>query len=164
MHLQAAIVVNRTTEHVWSFFSQLSNLAKWDRSVAQAIATSPEPFGVGSTFDTIAPVRKPRAGKEGLRMSYRVTEYVPTRRFKALLVHSPMFKYAEWSMTTEEVPEGVRITCQADLSVRLRYSFLIPVLLLTYQDAFRRDLTYLKQAIEQDQAAGLPLVADGVVG
>lgn len=153
MHLQAATVVNRTNEQVWRFFSQLSNLAKWDRSVAQVIATSPEPFGVGSTFDTIAPVRKPRAGKEGLRMSYRVTEYMPNRQYKAMLVHSPMFNCAEWTMTTEEVPEGVRITCQVDLSVRLRYSFLIPVLLLTYQDAFRRDLAYLKQAIEQDHAA-----------
>src|SRR5258708_4999482 len=43
---------------------------------------------------------------------------------------------------------NVRITCDLDCTVRLQYSFLVPVLLLTYKDAFRRDLTYLKQAIE----------------
>lgn len=150
MHMQSAIVVNRTNDHVWRFFSDLSNLAKWDRSVARAIPTSSEPFGVGSTFDTIAPVRNPRAGKEGMRMSYRVTEYAPNHRFKSQLTHSPMFTYAEWGMTTDDVPDGVRITCDLDCTVRLQYSFLVPVLLLTYKDAFRRDLTYLKQAIERN--------------
>ena len=150
MHLQAAIVVNRTNEQVWRFFNHAPNLAKWDRSVEQVILTSSEPFGVGSTFDTIAPVRKSSARREGLRMSYRVTEWVPNHLFRTLLTHSPMFKYAEWAMTTDDVADGVRITCDLDCTVRLRYSFLVPVLLLTYKDAFRRDLTYLKQAIEQN--------------
>ena len=150
MHLQAAIVVGQTNDQVWRFFSDASNLARWDRSVAQVIPTSSEPFGVGSTFDTIAPVRKSRSPKGGLRMSYRITEYVPNQQKNILLTDSPLFKYAEWVMTTEYVSEGVRITCQLDCTLRLRYSFLLPVLLLTYKGAFRRDLTYLKQAIEQN--------------
>jgi hypothetical protein len=105
---------------------------------------------VGSTFDTIAPARNPHSRKDGMRMSYRVTEWVLNHRFRSLLTHSPMFKYAEWGMTTDDVPDGVRITCDLDYTVRLRYSFLVPVLLLTYKDAFHRDLTYLKQAIEQN--------------
>lgn len=150
MHLQSAIVVNRTNDQVWQFFGVPSNLAKWDRSVAQTIPTSPEPFGVGSTFDTIAPVRKSSPRKEGMRMSYRVTDWVPNHRFKTVLTQSPMFKYAEWAVITDDVLDGVRITCHLDCTVRLQYSFLVPVLLLTYKDAFRRDLTYLKQAIEQN--------------
>lgn len=151
MHLQGAIVVNQTNDQVWRFFSQLSNLAKWDRSVAQVLATSSGPTAVGSTFDTIAPVPEGRAGKEGLRMSYRVTEYVPNHQVKTLLTYSPMFKDAEWTVTTDDVPGGVRITCRVDLSVRLRYSFLLPVLLVSYKGAFRRDLASLRQAIEQDE-------------
>lgn len=153
MHLQATIVVRQTNEQVWSFFNELSNLARWDRSVAQVFWTSPEPYGVGSTFDTIAPVRKSRPLKEGLRMSYRVTAYVPNRMYSCLLTSSSMFTSAEWTMTTEDLAEGVRITCQLDGTLRLRYSFLLPILLLTYQGAFRRDLTSLKQAIERDALA-----------
>lgn len=152
MHLQAAIVVARTNEQVWSFFYELSNLAKWDRSVAQVIPTSSEPFGVGSTFDTIAPVRRSRPGKAGVRTSYRITEYVPNHRVNIRLTNSRMFTYAEWIMSTDDVAEGVRITCQLDCTLRLRYSLLLLVLLLTYQGAFRRDLTYLKQAIEQNES------------
>jgi hypothetical protein len=151
MHLQAAIVVARTNEQVGRFFSEPSNLAKWDRSVAQVIPTSSEPFGVGSTFDTIAPVPKSRSRTEGLRMSYRITEYVPNRQYAARLTNSHIFNYAEWVMTTQDVSEGVRITCQLAGTLRLQYSFLLPVLLLTYKGAFRQDLTCLKQAIEQNE-------------
>ncbi|HEX4206331.1 MAG TPA: SRPBCC family protein [Ktedonobacteraceae bacterium] len=153
MHLQATIVVGQTNDQVWRFFSNASNLARWDRSVAQVILTSPEPFGVGSTFDTIAPVPKSHALKEGLRMSYRVTSYVPNQQMNMQLTNSSMFKYAEWIMTTEDISEGVRITCQLDGTLRFQYSFLLPILLLTYKGAFRRDLTYLKQAIKRDAMA-----------
>jgi Polyketide cyclase / dehydrase and lipid transport len=150
MQLQAAIVVAQTNQQVWRFFAEPSNLAKWDRSVAQVIPTSPEPFGVGSTFDTIAPESPSRPRKEGMRMSYRITEYVPNRQMKIRLTNSPMFTFAEWMMATEPLSEGVRITCQLDGTLSLRYSLLLPILLLTYRGAFRRDLTALKQAIEQE--------------
>ena len=152
MRLEASIVVPQTNEQVWRFFEDYSNLAKWDRSVAQVVPTSAAPFGVGSTFDTIAPARK-SSGKEGLRMSYRVTEYMPNHHVNILLTYSPMFTFAEWVIATESLSEGVRITCQLDFALRPRRSFLLPVLLLTYRGAFRRDLTYLKQAIEQNECA-----------
>jgi hypothetical protein len=153
MHLQAAIVVAQTNDQVWRFFTVPSNLAKWDRSVTQVIPTSSEPLGVGSTFDTIAPVPTSRSRKAGLRMSYRITEYVPNHQVNIQLTHSSMFTSAQWIMTTEDVSEGVRITCQLEGILRLRYSFLLPVFLLTYKGAFRRDLTSLKQAIEQNERA-----------
>jgi hypothetical protein len=59
-------------------------------------------------------------------------------------------------MSTENVAEGVRITCQLEGTLRLRYSFLLPVFLLTYKEAFRRDLTCLKQAIEQQEITEQP--------
>jgi hypothetical protein len=91
--------------------------------------------------------------KEGLRMSYHITKYVPNSQVNIRLTSSHMFKYAEWIMATETLSEGVRITCQLDGSLRLRYSFLLPILLLTYQGAFSRDLTSLKRTIEQNERA-----------
>lgn len=151
MHLQASIVVARTNEQAWRFFSEPSNLAKWDRSVAQVIPTSSDPFGVGSTFDTIAPIPKSRSRQEGMRMSYCITEYVPNRLMHIRLTNSRMFNSAEWIMATEPIAAGVQITCHLECSLNLRYSFLFPILLLTYRGAFRRDLTSLKQAIEQNE-------------
>jgi Polyketide cyclase / dehydrase and lipid transport len=153
MHLQATIVVGQTNDQVWCFFNDLSNLARWDRSVAEVLWTSPEPYGVGSTFETIAPVRKPRSPKEGLRMSYRITSYVPNHMYSCLLTNSSMFTFAKWTMSTEQSAAGVRITCQFDGTLRFHYSFLLPILLLIYKGAFHRDLASLKQAIERDALA-----------
>lgn len=153
MHFQATICVGQTNDQVWSFFNDLSNLARWDRSVAQVMWTSPEPYGVGSTFDTIAPVRKSHSPKEGVRMSYRITSYVPNHMYSCLLTNSSMFASAKWTMSTANIAEGVRITCQFDGTLRFQYSFLLPILLLTYKGAFRRDLISLKQAIERDAIA-----------
>lgn len=153
MHLQATIVVEQTNEQVWSFFSDLSNLARWDRSVARVGWTSRAPSGVGSTFETIAPVRNSHSHTEGMRMSYRITAYVPNRMYSCQLVTSPLFAFAQWTMSTEALAEGVQITCQFDGTLRFRYSFLLPILLLTSQGAFRRDLNALKQAIERDTLA-----------
>jgi hypothetical protein len=149
MRLQAAIVVERTNEQVWRFLNDPNNLARWDRSVARVVVTSAEPSVVGSTFDTIAPARN-SSHNEGMRMSYRITDVVPNHQAKILLTASPMFAHAEWIMITDPAPNGVRIICQLDFTLRLTYSFLLPILLLTYRSAFRRDLTYLKQAIERD--------------
>src|SRR5262249_28743214 len=85
-----------------------------------------------------------------------ITEYVPNRQTKILLTDSHMFKYAAWTMSIDDVAGGVRVTCQLDAILRLRYSFLFLVLLLTYKRAFRRDLTALKHAIEQDDSAAYP--------
>jgi hypothetical protein len=66
---------------------------------------------------------------------------------------SRQFAFAEWIMTTETVSDGVRITCEFVGTWRPRYSVLLPVFLLLYKSAFRRDLSYLKQAIEQGEQA-----------
>jgi hypothetical protein len=142
MHLESSVVVSQALERVWAFFVDPANLPRWDRSVATVIPTSPSTVGAGATFDTIAP--------SGMRMSYRVTDLVPRQRAEIRLVNSNMFKEALWTFIFEPLAEGVRINCQVDFTPRLRYSFLTPVLLLTYKDAFRRDLTYLKQALEND--------------
>ena len=144
MHLESSMGVRQTVERVWAFFVDPANLPKWDRSVATVIVPSPNNVGVGSTFDTLAP--------SGMRMSYRVTEFVPKQRISIRLVNSNMFKEALWTFKFEPIAGAVRIICRVDLIPRLRYSFLIPVLLLTYKAAFRRDLTYLKQALEHGQS------------
>jgi hypothetical protein len=152
MHLHGQITVHQTIDQVWEFFNNLSNLARWDRSVAHVIPTSPTPYGLGSTFDTISPART--AQKEGSRLSYRVTQYIPHQQVTCSLISSSLFRRADWITTTERVAEGVRIICSVDCTLRPRYRFLIPILLLTYKGAFQRDLLSLKQTMEGTFAIG----------
>jgi hypothetical protein len=101
--LESSILVMQTVDHVWAFFEDISNLPKWDRSVARVVPTSPGPIGLGYTFDTIAPSRGSGAQKEGLRMSYRITEIAPKQRYSVLLVVSTMFKDALWTFVLENL-------------------------------------------------------------
>jgi hypothetical protein len=145
MYFTSDVIVKRSQRQVAAFFAEPANLARWDRSVAQVVPTSDGAAAVGFTFDTIAP--------SGLRMSYRITEHVPEERTLIALERSPMFGKALWGMSYQTVPAGTRIRCDVTFTVRPRYWLLIIPLLLTQRRALRRDLTFLKVAIEaHDQA------------
>jgi hypothetical protein len=145
MHLESHIIVKETSKQVWDLFNNPYFLVKWDRSVEQIIPTSVKPTGaVGFTFDTIAP--KKRGQKEGLRMSYRIIEHIPDYQTKIQLEQSNMFKEAIWTMRVEPMISGTLITCLADLKVKPKYFFMVPVLYLN-KKALLTDLEYLKKAI-----------------
>jgi hypothetical protein len=140
MHFTSDVMVERSQRQVDTFFAEPANLAKWDRSVARVIPTSEGATAVGFTFDTIAP--------SGLRMSYRITEHIPGERTSIALERSPMFRAALWCLSYQRLPSGTRIRCDVTFTLRPRYALLIIPLLLTQRRALRRDLTFLKAAIE----------------
>jgi hypothetical protein len=140
MHFQSTIVVRRTLGEVATFFDDPFNLPKWDKSVARIEVTSSGPPAVGFTFDTIAP--------SGMRMSYRIAAHEPDRGTAIELTDSRMFKRAVWVMKYDAVPDGTKITCEVDFALRWLYTFLVVALLVAQKTALRRDLTYLKAAIE----------------
>lgn len=148
VHLHSSIIVPQPPEQVWALFEDPYFLPKWDRSVAEIIPTSGDHHAaVGFTFDTIAP-KKPWQ-KEGLRMSYRITENIPGYQTKIKLESSPMFKEAVWTMRFEAAPNGgALITCLVDLELKLRYIFMAPLLWLN-KSALLTDLSILKGVIAQ---------------
>ncbi|MES2379338.1 MAG: SRPBCC family protein [Bacteroidota bacterium] len=145
MHLNSSIVVPQTPQQVWALFEDPYFLPKWDRSVAEIIPTSANHHAVvGFTFDTVAP--KKSWQKQGLRMSYRITENIPGYQTKIKLENSPMFKEAVWTMRFEAAPGGTLISCLADLELKLRYIFMAPLLWLN-KGALLTDLSILKGVI-----------------
>ena len=140
MHFEERVQIDRSPEQVWSFFEDISNLPKWDRGVARVELTSGS-GGVGSTFDTVG------HGERG-RMSYRITEVDPRHHYR-VVTHSGFFKEAQWCFRLELVGSGTRVICTTDFSLRPRYLFLAPVLLLvTRRGAIRADLEHLKRVLE----------------
>lgn len=140
MRFTSDVIVDRSQRQVDAFFAEPGNLAKWDRSVARVIPTSEGATAVGFTFDTIAP--------SGLRMSYRITEHVAGERTSITLERSPMFRAALWTLSYQSLRTSTRIRCDVTFTLRPRYSLLIVPLMLTQRRALRRDLAFLKAAIE----------------
>lgn len=153
MRLAAEMMVRRPLDVVWAFLaSDPANLTKWDRGVRAVRVTSETPAGVGMTFDTLGFPRGRRSGEESGRMSYRVTEFVPRHHMTVALASSGgnarYFRQAAWRMQVEAAGgEATRVVCVADFAFRRRYFFLALVL-YALRGAIRRDLGYLKVAVE----------------
>ena len=119
---------------------------KWDRSVAEVKLTSPPPVGVDYTFTTIGPAKGKRPG---LRSEYRITAFVPEKHATISLVNSRTFKRGDWSFDVEKTPQGgTKITCAITFVPWTKYWFVGLVLRFNGR-AIRRDLGYLRQALQE---------------
>jgi len=144
--LEVRLTVPYSKEQLWELFMDPSFVAKWDRSVQEVIPTSTGPVGVGYTLETIAPKRPGQ--DEGLRMSYRIIEYQPYR-VAILLEQSDMFHNAKWITQVDDAPQGSLITQTMEADVRLKYFYLVTILLLNRQ-ALVTDMEYLRAALDKE--------------
>ena len=144
--LEVRLTVPYSKEQLWELFMDPSFVAKWDRSVQEVIPTSTGPVGVGYTLETIAPKRPGQ--DEGLRMSYRIIEYQPYRA-TALLEQSDMFHNAKWIVQVDDAPQGSLIIQTMEADVRLKYFYLVTILLLNRQ-ALVTDMEYLRAALDKE--------------
>ena len=146
MHLESTILVNKSEEQVWEFLNDITNLARWDHSVEKVIITSGDKKNpIGLTFDTIGPAKP---GKTGLKTSYEVITYIPTKSSDAKVTHSNLFKQAVWKNKTEKGTNGTFITISVDFSLKHRFKLLYPIIYLR-KGAIDRDMRFLKEAIEK---------------
>ena len=152
MRLESSVVIRRSPEHVWNFLEDVSNLPKWDRGVAAVQLISSGAPAVGSEFDTLPYPRWPDDGPEWGRMSYRVTELDEADKVVAVVLTSTRgnaryFTTAVWRTHVEGVPDGSRVSCSADFTLRLRYWFLAPIL-YSAKRSIRADLETLRRVLE----------------
>ena len=144
MRMTDTVFIKKDVPHVYRFFIEPENLAKWDRSVAKVVRTSPGPPAVGTTFDTIGPAPP---GKAGLKTSYKVLRLEVDRRMEVLVTDSNLFKDAVWEFSLEPKDGGTIVHCATEFSLKFKYALFAPLLLLN-KNAISRDLGYLKSEIE----------------
>ncbi len=108
--------------------------------------TSTLPVGINYTFTTIGPTKGKRPG---LRSDYKITEFIPGKHATISLINSRTFEQGDWSFTVRELPSGgTEITCAITFKPWPRYWF-VGLILLFNKRAIRRDLDYLRQALEE---------------
>jgi hypothetical protein len=151
MHLRAKILVARSSEIVWRYLGNPSNIPKWDRGVGSVRHDPNTSPGVGFELETFG--RSDGSGSEAQRgrMAYRIAEANPVDGCIVQLTNSDgnarYFKSAEWHFSVDPDPRGVWIVCAVHFKLRLRYIFFAPVLFMM-RGAIYRDLRGLKEAIE----------------
>src|SRR5262249_31402117 len=147
MRLEATVIVRRAPDDVAAFLGDVRNIPLWDRGVA-AVRTSPDAGrDVGFAFETLG---HPGTGADDGRMAYEVTAAGPegsTVRLTSTTGNARYFTDAAWHVRLDPVPEGTRVSCAAEFTLRLRYLFLAPVLYLMRR-AIRDDLERVRRALE----------------
>ena len=149
MRLQADVIVRRAPDDVAGFLGDVRNIPLWDRGVAGVRAPSDAIPGVGFAFETLGH-QASSADAEAGRMAYEVSAVGPegsTVRLTSTTGNARYFKDAAWHFRLDAVPEGTRITCDAEFTLRLRYLFLAPVLYVMRR-AISDDLERLRRALE----------------
>jgi hypothetical protein len=141
MHMISSVLVKSDLERAWAFLSNERNAPRWDRSVARADLVSSPPLRVGSLVRTTAP--------SGMTQEFRVDEISAPHVLRFSLLRSPWFRVAQLSFTLAPVEQGVRITHEIALALRLRWAMLIPVLALFSKRALAADLDSLRRAIDE---------------
>src|SRR5262249_19852650 len=141
MRLSAEVIVRRTPAEVAAFLGDVRNIPFWDRGVA-AVRTAPDAKpGVGFAFETLGHPGSAVGAEDG-RMAYEVSAVGPegsTVRLTSTSGNARYFRDAAWHSRLDPVPEGTRVSCAAEFTLRLRYLFLAPVLFLMRR-AIRDDL------------------------
>jgi len=150
MRLQAEVVIRRAPDDVAAFLGDIRNIPLWDRGVAGVRAAPDALPDVGFGFETLGHPGSAGGSEDG-RMAYEVTAVGPegaTVRLTSTTGNARYFRDAAWHFRLDPVPEGTRVTCAAEFTMRLRYLFLAPVLYLMRR-AIRDDLERLRQALER---------------
>lgn len=153
MRLESSIVVRCLPDDVWRYFSNVSNIAAWDRGVSGTEITSTTSSGEVLEFDTFAHPRDGSDDGSWGKMSYRIAETDPvlgcTVQLTSRTGNARYFKSAEWRFRVEPEPGGSRVFCAAVFRLKWRYLILVPVL-LGMKKAIRNDLEQLRRRLEGD--------------
>lgn len=145
VQLFASTTVDLPAPRVWDYMRDPHHMAEYDRSVARVEMTSPKPYGVGTTFETISPVR--RSGRT-TRTSYRVCEIVEGERAASELVGSRVFRRAVWEVRVPPAEDGTAVAVAVDFAVRPLFFFVAVVLRLAQRNLLATDMRVLHDALE----------------
>ena len=146
MRINVTFQVAQCPDDVWPFSVDPTAQKKWDRSVADVEITSPQPFGLGSTFSTIGPARR---GRPGIITSYRVTEFEPITHATVAVVDSPTLRRAVWDFTFTPDGHGTHIEWNIELVPQPQY-FLFGLVLRLNRAQLVRDTRWFRQALDEE--------------
>ena len=138
---EKSIIIKRSVEEVWKFFSDVENMPKWDRGVLEARLTSEGPPGVGSTVQ----IRRQMLGRQRIA-NLRVSEYMPNRILAIKGRRGQMT--SQTGFTFKPVDGGTRLTQTSEIELAGWWKLITPILVLMLERDGREDHANIKRIME----------------
>ena len=140
--VNVSIVVERPFADVFAYLSNFENNPLWQGGMKSAKITSPEPFGVGSTYDQVATF----LGRE-IITSFKVIAYEPNRMVKATSTASSF--PITFMRAVEPIEAGTtRVTAVIEGDASGFYKLFTPLMDWMVKRSIEKDYANLKRILE----------------
>jgi uncharacterized protein YndB with AHSA1/START domain len=140
MHFANSITIRRPPAEVFAYLATFENIPRWNYAIAATRRTSAGPIGVGATYRQHRTV--PRPADE----SFEVVEFEPNRRLAIQGDLGPLHGTLRYEL--EAVPEGTRLTNEADLSGSGLAAIVAPLAASQIREAVGANLGELRAILE----------------
>ena len=142
----AQAIIERPVEDVWSFITDVPNLAQWAEEMSDTVNTSDGDFGEGSTFASKYTYR----GKT-FDVDYRVSAFVPTTLFRCESTKGPF--PMEFAFDLQPSNGGTAVTNTVEVGsdhvvTSLIFTLAGPLIRRGMEKHLREELEALKSAVE----------------
>ena len=139
--LEASVVINRPTEEVFAYITDIKKLSEWMSDLVEAKQTSEGPVGVGTTISAVANPLGRRA-----ESTQEVTEYEPNRKFAFKSTSGPVESKDEY--TLESVAGGTKLTRVAEAKMGGFFKLAEPLAVRMMRRQFETNFANLKDLLE----------------
>ena len=143
--IEVSVVVDRPPVTVWEFVTDPTNGPKYDPDIISAKQTSTGPLGVGAT----AEANRKKTGK----VSFRVAEYDPGRKFTLEVVSPRTMQGSKESMFLEDIGGKTKITSTWDLRIGGFYRLMGPFVTRSMRKTAGDQANNIKRVLEAKAAS-----------
>ena len=140
--IEVSTIVDRPAEAVWNFVSDPANGPKYDPDIISAKQTSTGPLGVGATAEA-------NRKKEG-KVSFRVAEYDPGRRFTLEVTSPRAMEGSKESITLEDIGGRTKVTNAWDLKLAGYYRLMGPFVARSLRKTAGTQADNIKRLLETE--------------
>jgi uncharacterized protein YndB with AHSA1/START domain len=139
--LEQSVVINRPTEKVFAFVTDIEKLPQWMSELVEAKQTSEGSVDVGTTMSAVASPLGRRA-----ESTQEVTEYEPNRKFTFKSTSGPVESKDEY--TFESVEGGTKVTRVAEAEMGGFFRLAEPIAARMMRRQFETNFANLKDLLE----------------
>jgi uncharacterized protein YndB with AHSA1/START domain len=134
------VLIGRSIEDVFGFFSDLENIPRWSYAIVQTRKISEGPVGVGTTYQQVRSV--PSRSEERLE----ITTYNPPHQLEIRGQLGPFASRLLYAL--DATPEGTRVTNTVELELGGPGRLLGRVAVPRVREAVAANLRKLKELLE----------------
>ena len=141
MRVEQSVIIHQPRDLVFAYVSDGSNIPTWKKGLVEVQRITPDPTGVGTIDVHVSEFMGRKDEVEHEITAYELNHYVEFRTVSGPFPSSGIFTFAD-----DDV--GTRVTVISEAEPSGIYRLLAPLMVWIAKKQLKRDLNFLKEALE----------------